>query len=348
MRVALCVKSIDGTGGIQRNYKLWYEMFKKRGVETYLFILEEPKYEQLDDHIILLEGKNIKQKGLSLQKHLKSLGRFDLFLLNAEYLKGYINQPYYITVHNTWEISGNLLKKLKRSRALKQKYYNEHVIGISKSVVDNITDNLKIQVKSKHVVYAPHNIERVRKLADEKEINGDFIVSVGSLIKRKNHELLLKSFAILDSDLDLFIVGEGPEKENLQKLAKKLGIEKRVKFTGFEQNPYPYIKNAKVLVSSSNSEGLPRVIVESLILNTPVVSTYSSEGVYEVMEKELKEFVVPKNDEKTLSEKIKKALESYPEIKEKYYKKFSEEESFKRFVSLSSGCGTSSTDLGIL
>jgi len=126
-------------------------------------------------------------------------------------------------------------------------------------------------------------------------------------------------------------------------LSKKLGIEQKVKFLGFVKNPYPYIKNAKLLVSSSNSEGLPRVIVESLILNTPVVSTYSSEGVFEVMENALKEFVVPKNDPKALADKMKQALKSYPRIEEKYYKKFSEEESFRRFLALSSGCETSNT-----
>ena len=345
MRVALCVKSIDGSGGIQRNYKLWYEMFKKRGIETYLFILEEPKYEKMDKNIILLEGKNINQKGLELKKYLDKFGEFDLFLLNAEYLKKYISQPYYITVHNTWEIKGNIFKRLKRYRKLRDKYLNENLIGISKSVLDNITEKLKIPVKSKYVVYAPHNIELVRTIANEEEIKDNYIVSVGSLIKRKNHALLLRSFAKLNLPLKLYLIGDGPERENLKQLAKKLNIENKVKFIGFKKNPYPYIKNAKLLISSSNSEGLPRVVVESLILKTPVVCTYSSDGIYEVMVDELKEFVVPKNDEDKLAKKIEAALNSYPEILAKYYMKFSEEESFKRFVFLATYHETSNTGL---
>ena len=336
MQIGLCVKSIDGSGGIQKNYKLWYEMFKQKGHNVYLFILETPKYESIDNNIIVLEGATIKEKGEFLEKKLKELGKFNLFLLNAEYLKQYIHQPYYITVHNTWKIPKNIFKRFKFFRKNKQRYLNENLIGISKSVLDNITDNLKIAIKSKYVVYAPHDFSKLETLSKENIKEKNFIVAVGGLSKRKNYGLLIKAFNQIKNKIsqNLLIIGNGEEEKNLKQLIKNLNLENRVKLLGFQQNPYPYIKNAKLLVSSSNSEGLPRSIVEALILHTPVVTTYSSKGIDEVMIDELQNFIVPKNQQDKLANKILEALNNYPPITDKFYSKFHIEESYYKFLSI--------------
>ena len=336
MQIGLCVKSIFGKGGIQKNYLLWFNMFKKRKIPVTLFVLENPNINE--DGIIYLKGNSLKEKKLDLLNYLKK-EKFNLFLLNAEYMKDIFkkaNQDYYITVHNTWEIKGFIFKRLKQKKRLLQKYKNEKLIGISKSVLDNITDNLNIPVKEKHVVYAPHNFELVYKKANEKTIDDKFFIAVGSLIKRKNYSFLIKAFYKIHNktDYNLYIIGDGEEKNNLQKLIKKLKLESRVKLLGYKENPYPYIKQAKLLLSTSLSEGLPRVIVEALILHTPIVTTYSSKGVDEVMIEELENFVVKKYDINLFANKILDALENYPKITKKYYSKFSEENSFQKLIKL--------------
>ena len=104
-------------------------------------------------------------------------------------------------------------------------------------------------------------------------------------------------------DGDRFYEIERKDKK-LQKMIDERGLSDKVIVLGFKKNPYPYIKNAKLLVSSSNSEGLPRSIVEALILHTPVVTTYSSKGIDEVMIDELQNFIVPKNQQDKLANKI--------------------------------------------
>jgi len=338
MKIGLLINEVDIYGGIQKNYLSWFYLFKKHNIETFLFVVDKPKKTFIkDENIIFLKGFSIFDKGLYLRNKIKQLGKFDLFLVNAEYMKAFIPNDYYITVHNTWEIKNRKgLKKFFFLQRMKQKYKNEKLIGISKSVLDNITDNLKIPVKSKTVIYAPHNIEKVRNLANENINKRNFIVSVGALIKRKRHDLTIKAFNQIknNTNKNLVIIGEGSEKENLEKLINSLNLQNRIKLLGFKENPYPYIKNASLLVLSSDSEGLPRVVVESLILHTPVVATYSSEGINEVMIDELQNFIVPKNNENILAQKILSALKAYPQITEKYYKKFDENESFKKFMEL--------------
>ena len=339
MRVGLLINEIDGEGGIQKNYRLWHNMFLEKGDESFLFVLKRPSLTTIKDkNIIFLDKKYNFLNGIELNKKIKEIGKFDLFIVNAEYMRPYLpkNLNYYISVHNTWSrtiFNKKGLKKYLRFKKIEKKYKNERLIGISKSVLDDITNVLKIPVKSKKVIYAPHNINKVRELANEFEVKDDYIVAVGGLSKRKNYDLLIKTYSKLNTNLKLFIIGRGKEEKNLKNLIKKLKLEDKVKLLGFKENPYPYIKNAKLLVSSSMSEGLPRVLVEALILNTPIVSTLSSNGIYEVMTDELKDYIAA-IDENDLLKKIKLALTLYPKITSKYYEKFDINNSYKEFLTL--------------
>ena len=71
--------------------------------------------------------------------------------------------------------------------------------------------------------------------------------------------------------------------DGLDTMAARMGITENVHYLGVRKNPYKYMRMAKVLVSCSFSEGLPGVLIESLFLNTPVISTNSSEGVWEIL-----------------------------------------------------------------
>ena len=78
------------------------------------------------------------------------------------------------------------------------------------------------------------------------------------------------------------IVGDGPEKENLQIEARKKGLHERVIFTGFQSDAISYINVMDIFVLSSENEGLPRVILEAMLMAKPVVAcnvTGSSELV---------------------------------------------------------------------
>lgn len=99
--------------------------------------------------------------------------------------------------------------------------------------------------------------------------------TIGSLIGRKAVDHLLRAVAKLPPDLTPFvlIVGEGPEETALRQLAGTLGLEARVIFTGFRKQPLPWLAAMDVFVLASPSEGLPRVILEAMLLARPVVAS---------------------------------------------------------------------------
>lgn len=115
----------------------------------------------------------------------------------------------------------------------------------------------------------------------------NYFVAVGRLVHEKGFDLLLSAYKKaleIEPELPpLFIVGEGIERQNLKAQATRDGIASNVTFLGFQQNPYPLIKNASAFLLSSRHEGMPTVIVEALALDTPVIAFNCPTGPSELI-----------------------------------------------------------------
>ncbi len=111
------------------------------------------------------------------------------------------------------------------------------------------------------------------------------IIGVGRLTYQKNFELLLKGFAIVSkrAEARLMILGEGEDRPKLLALAQRLGIDDKLELPGFVPNPSAYLARARLFVLTSHFEGLPTVLIESLAVGTPVVSTDCPSGPREIL-----------------------------------------------------------------
>ncbi|WP_292654767.1 glycosyltransferase [Nitratifractor sp.] len=139
------------------------------------------------------------------------------------------------------------------------------------------------------VVYNPFDFEKIRGEAQEPPKNwkkgGFTFLTVGRLDEGKNHRLLIEALAILQkSDAELVIIGEGPQKDALRHLIKRLGLENRVYLIGRRRNPFAWMRRADCFVFASNHEGFPNVLVEALACGTPVISTDCHSGPREILE----------------------------------------------------------------
>ncbi|HFO7097014.1 TPA: glycosyltransferase, partial [Escherichia coli] len=141
---------------------------------------------------------------------------------------------------------------------------------------------LNLDANNVELIYNGHDIDYIKdKSTDYKEFDTPVIdfVSVGRITYAKGHYHLLRSLAIVKEtypNVILYIVGTY-EKDNLKSiidhLIEKYDLYDNVIFTGFSDNPYPYIKSAKALILSSIFEGFPGVVIESIALGTPVIAT---------------------------------------------------------------------------
>jgi glycosyltransferase involved in cell wall biosynthesis len=109
------------------------------------------------------------------------------------------------------------------------------------------------------------------------------VVAVGHLIPRKDHELLIRAMAMVP-DVDAVIIGEGPLREHLQKVARECRVEGRLRIHGnmSQAELLNFYAAANLSVLTSRNEGMANVILESLACGTPVVATVC-EGVPELL-----------------------------------------------------------------
>ncbi len=110
-------------------------------------------------------------------------------------------------------------------------------------------------------------------LREELGVSGKKVVMfVGRLVKVKGVDLLLKAFARLNRpDAVLVIVGDGPERKDLERLAAHLGIPDRIVFTGWREDAAKLVAIADVFVLPSLSEGLPQSLLEALAHGVPCI-----------------------------------------------------------------------------
>lgn len=132
------------------------------------------------------------------------------------------------------------------------------------------------------------------------------IITAGRLVAEKDHETLLRAFALhlQDARARLIVLGTGPLRSQLEALARKLGIDQAVAFLGFQGNPLPFIARAAAFVLTSRSEGFGNVLVEALGCGTPVIATDCPYGPTEILENGRYGILVPPQSPRCLAEAL--------------------------------------------
>lgn len=141
---------------------------------------------------------------------------------------------------------------------------------------------------------------------------------VGRLSAEKGQATALQAVAQLRTRrpqqlVALRIIGDGPQRAQLEQLARQLGIESCTHFTGQLDNPYPAIREADLLCIPSLYEGLPNVALEAMCLETPLLATDCSGSVRELIGADERGRIVPVQNAQLLAEAMLDRLDA-PQI----------------------------------
>lgn len=161
-----------------------------------------------------------------------------------------------------------------------------HVIAVSEGVVDDLADNFGVARARMSAIANPIDHDQIAALAAEPPAftpAGPYIVAAGRLVPNKNMALLLRAYAKADPGARLVILGEGPERPALERLAASLGIAGRVDMPGFVANPFALLARAQAYAMPSNAEGFPNGLVEAMACGVPVVATNCASGPSEIL-----------------------------------------------------------------
>ncbi len=174
-------------------------------------------------------------------------------------------------------------------------------------------------VDKKNIVIIPVGIAR-EKFNLKKEIKKDLVLfTASSLIKRKRIDLIIQSFSEIVKrykKTKLIIVGDGPQRKNLELLVKELNIEKYVTFEGFVPNNLisKYYEKGDIYLSMSESESWGQVYLEAMSAGLPIISTKNI-GSNEIVIAGKTGFLIEKGDCTGLTKGIIKLLKNRTMLK---------------------------------
>lgn len=294
--------------------KTHYHRIRKKN----LFHKIKYNYLMWKEHIFVV-GKTID----ILKKIIEKYGEIDVFLDYDWGARRYVEKlnakRKIVWIHNSVPKLLRKESKIKRFGLNLDKY--DAVVAICddmKKEIEEIYPYLQGKVKR---IYNPFNFNRIIELSEDytettaeerKLLEEKYIIAVSRLdTTQKDYDTLLKGYKLaLEKGIKekLFIIGDGPDRKEIEKLISEKDLIPNVKLIGKKKNPYIWMKNARLFVHSSNYEGLPTVLIEAMICGKVVISSDCPTGPREILKGGECGALFPVKDYKKLSEDLVKLL----------------------------------------
>ena len=247
------------------------------------------KFYELDERIKIISLDEPKEISAFVKLLRLPILAYKLsFLTRANYInilsnifikhKTIVNERAMPSLQYSHGLNGKINRFLIKSLYSKANLCLSNSHGNMKDLKDNFN------VTNLAYIHNPFNLEMIETMS-KKEIEIEkkrfTFVTVGRLDKGKNHKLIID--AIKDIDADLWIIGDGELKEEIQSYIKQHNLNHKVYLLGKKENPFAYIFKADCFVFASNHEGFPNVLVEALACGLPIISTDCLSGPREIL-----------------------------------------------------------------
>ena len=298
-----------------------------------------------DTKIIYLERSDPNESGIKKLLKLPLLGwRYKKILQDnhTDISLSFMTRPNYVNIFS--KLFGSKIKTIISERShfsmqysypTLQSYINKKLVRLynyadlivtnSKGNARDLLENFSIKAKIK-TIYNLIDIKKIETLQKEeisiKKEKFTF-VTIGRLDSGKNHKLLINAMQGIDANL--WIIGEGKLRNDLEEYIDALNLQEKVFLLGRQENPYKILSKANCFVFGSNHEGFPNVLLEALACGLPIISTDCKSGPREIIapktnindfledEVEFAEYgiLVPVNNSKQLSNAMIKLFKNH-------------------------------------
>ncbi len=273
--------------------------------EVHLVLLKGEIFYKISDKVKLhiLDASNYS-KELGVIKFLKipALARkYSKFLKEkeVEVSLSFLNRPNYINVLSRhfynkskiviseriaplMEYNGKNLRDFVSKALIRSLYHKANrVISNSNYIAYELSNYFNIDPNKIKVIYNP--VDTGCKCSNCRKNEKFTFINVGRFYAQKNHKLLIEAFKKANLDAQLWLIGEGPLKGELQALVSNLGLKGKVKFLGNQRDVFSFLCKSHCFVLSSTYEGLPNSVLEALSCGLPVISTDCKSGPREIL-----------------------------------------------------------------
>lgn len=249
------------------------DMYDYSGNLVNLNVHEEPSLLKK----ILRQRKIIKQIKANKRKYEVDLSVSHTFMSNLQNIFSSTNDKKICVLHGEFDykLPG---KKASFNFLMKKMYRKADVIVSVSHFIKN--DFQKIHGSSQRhvVIYNGVDIQKIRESSRQNinlELPSKFLIYLAQLRPEKNHcRLLLNIASVLkEYNIKLLLVGEGKERQNIEKVIQSENLENNVLLIGNLENPFTLLKSAYASIIASETESFSLAAVESLSLGVPIISS---------------------------------------------------------------------------
>jgi glycosyltransferase involved in cell wall biosynthesis len=224
---------------------------------------------------------------------------------NIPYLPAFIcklfcairHKPLIITWHEVW---GDYWHQYLGWRGIFGKLIEKLASRLTNHNIANSPHTLKRFKEISHmpITLIPPGVD-LEKIRETKPSPEQFdLLFVGRLIPEKNVNALIRTIVSIEMKVTCAIIGDGPERERLERLADELKLLGRIKFLGFIPDVYPYMKSSKIFVFPSMREGFGMVVIEANACGLPtILLDHPHNAAVELIEEGRNGFVCRDEDE---------------------------------------------------
>lgn len=231
-----------------------------------------------------------------------------------------INSDYIIT---TRIFHNNLVSKFANKKIIKiateHNYHNDDIKYVSQLIksVSNFDYFVVVSRELKEyycgkiiepkVIYIPNVLDSMPKAQSKLDKNN--VISIGRFSKEKDFVTLLKVFKEVkksNASVNLYLIGDGDEKENIKQFIKANNLEKSVIMPGFldQKKIEKYMLNSKIYVMTSITESFGLVLIEAMSYGLPCIAFDSASGARELIKNDKNGYLVSNRNIKKMSDKI--------------------------------------------
>jgi len=355
LKFAFILANLKG-GGAEKSILNLALALSNRNHEVHLILLEDNQtYSLSKSYEVHLLAKNIRGgffgkffSALKLKQKYKELSQnkpFDICISTLPYTDSVV---LLAKIPNVWfRIANTLSAEIRKISAInpkkavrklaryKKMYEGKNLIAVSNGVARDLKDNLDLKHANIKTIYNLYDFEKISVMA--AEVDSDipeypYVIYAGRFEPQKRFDLMFSAWKRAELPHKLILLTN--HSTTLEQLIKEMGVVETVEIAGFKNNPYPWIKHAEMLVLSSDHEGLPNVLIESLICGTRIVSTDCPSGPREIMSGILSQYLVPMNNPDALAKAMVTALKSPFSLPSGFVEKYSSKKTIAQYESL--------------
>lgn len=318
MKICFVISNLRG-GGAERVISVLSSHFADFYDTSLMYFEQEKPFYELNPKINLISLKTPKNRILKIlykifkirkisTKHDIIISFMDTTNILVLFSCAFLGKKIFISEHSSYDAIGFKLGLLRRIF-----YPSSNGLSVlSKQDFEYFTF-----VKNKAIIYNPFAF--YKEFSKQENFNKEnLIIFVGRLENIKGCDIFLNALKIADlKDFRVEILGDGSKKNELESLAKNLNIN--VKFLGSIKEIQNFYKRAKIIVSSSKSEGLPNVLIESIFYKCLRVATPTN-GAKELINDGVDGFLSKDFSPNELAKSIQKAINCDEKISQNAYK----------------------------